>query len=111
MHDHNWVTLLPKNPDRNIIAAQFFKTGKKGAQTFRAGKCVINLHIPHEIYEGMLTQKSELEVENETADVSLISSAEFTIGFPNKTIFCRLKDLISWLKLRGRSACEVYHLI
>ncbi|KAK2460511.1 hypothetical protein APHAL10511_007474 [Amanita phalloides] len=67
MHDHNWVTLLPRNPDCNIIATQFFKTGKKGAQTFRAGKCVINLHIPNDIYEGMLTQKSKLEAKNDTA--------------------------------------------
>ena len=38
MRDHHWVILLPKNPDCNIIAAQFFKSNKKGTLVFWTGK-------------------------------------------------------------------------
>ena len=31
MCDHNWVLLVSRNLDRDVIADQFFKLAKKGA--------------------------------------------------------------------------------
>lgn len=73
MRDHNWVHLLPQKPDRDIIAKQFFKPGKKGAMVFKSGKCVVNLHIPNEIYQSMLMQKEEQE---ETVEIAAV---DFTV--------------------------------
>lgn len=97
LRDHHWVILLPKNPNRDIIAANFFKPNKKGTLIFWMGKCIINLHIPNDIYQVMLTQKeasAELEVEND--DVAIVShvAVDFTVGFPHSTmVFCELKEI------------------
>lgn len=96
MRDHHWVILLPKNPDRNVIAAQFFKPNKKGTLVFRTGKCIINLHIPNDTYQAVLTQKEAAELEAENDDVAIISpvAVDFTVGFPHgSTIFYKLKGL------------------
>lgn len=84
MRNLNWVVLAPRNPDRDIIADQFFKLGKKGTVVFKAGKCVINLHVPNELYQLMLARKdeNELEVEaaeNKAADIGMVA-ADFTVG-------------------------------
>ena len=57
MQNHNWVVLVPKNPDRNVIADLFFKRAKnlKGGWMFKGGKCIINLHVLNQIYNAMLT--------------------------------------------------------
>jgi hypothetical protein len=92
MRDHHWVILLPKNPDRNIIAAQFFKPKKKGTPVFRSGKCVINLHIPNDIYQGMLNRKDAEDAEAESDDVDTMVMVDFTVGFSHGTmIFYKLK--------------------
>jgi len=78
MRDHNWVHLLPQKPDRDIIAKQFFKPGKKGAtMVFKSGKCIINLHIPNEIYQSMLMRKEEQELNAETVEIAAV---DFTVG-------------------------------
>ncbi len=88
MHDRHWVILSPKNPDRNIIAAQFFKPNKKGTLIFRTGKCIINLHIPNDIYQAVLTQKDATELEAEDDDVAVTSpiAVDFTVCFPHGTV-------------------------
>ena len=95
LHDHHWVVLLPKNPDRDIIAAHFFKPNKKGTLVFRTGKCIVNLHIPNDIYQVMLTQKeasAELEVED---DDTIPVAVDFTVGFPHSIkIFYKLKEIL-----------------
>ena len=55
MRNNNWVRLVPRNPDRDIISDQFFKRGKKGV-AFKGGKCIINLHVPNHIYSGIIVQ-------------------------------------------------------
>jgi hypothetical protein len=65
MRNHNWVVLAPKNPDRDVIADQFFKRAKKGGLTFKGGKCIINLHVPNHIYNAMLTRKDVDAFEEE----------------------------------------------
>ena len=78
MRDHNWVHLLPQKPDRDIIAKQFFKPGKKGsAMVFKSGKCIINLHVPNEIYESMLVQKEEQELNTEKVEIAAV---DFMVG-------------------------------
>ena len=57
MRDKLWVILNPSVPDGDIIAKHFFKTGKKGRQTFKTGKIIIHFHIPNEIYEAMLEKR------------------------------------------------------
>lgn len=85
MHDHNWVLLVPRNPDRDIIANQFFKPAKKGAIVFKAGKCVINLHVPNEIYESMVTQKEEEELKKDkNVDNSETAAVDFTVSSNTK---------------------------
>ncbi|KAM6490645.1 hypothetical protein JOM56_013988 [Amanita muscaria] len=82
MRDHNWVHLLPQKPDRDIIAKQFFKPGKKGgAMVFKSGKCIINLHIPNEIYESMLMQKEEQELNSEKVETAAV---DFTLAKTTK---------------------------
>jgi hypothetical protein len=76
MRSHNWVVLAPKNPDRNIIADYFFKPGKKGAIVFKAGKCVVNLH---DLYQLMLTQKDEHELEENFGTTSR-AAVDFTVS-------------------------------
>lgn len=82
MRNNNWVALVPKNPDRDVIADQFFKRVKKGALTFKGGKCIINLHVPNNIYNAMLTQKEDDEFEKQrklrAGDHAV---ADFTVSF------------------------------
>lgn len=78
LRNQNWVVLAPRNPDRDVIADQFFKPGKKGAVVFKPGKCVINLHVPNEIYRAMLDQQ-ELASENKASDIGTVA-ADFTVS-------------------------------
>ena len=82
MHDNNWVLLMPRNPDHDIIAGQFFKPAKKGAIVFKAGKCIINLHVLNEIYELMLTRKEEEEQKEE--DNVGDTTVDFTVSSNTK---------------------------
>jgi hypothetical protein len=82
MRNHNWVALVPKNPDRDVIADIFFKRAKKGGLTFKGGKCIINLHVPNHIHNAMLTRKEAEEFEkqrNLQADDHAIA-ADFTVS-------------------------------
>lgn len=57
MCDKLWVTLAPAVPDCDVIVRYFFKTGRKGNQTFKSGKTVVHFHIPNEIYDAMLENR------------------------------------------------------
>lgn len=95
MRDHNWVMLAPRNPDRSIITAQFFKPAKKGALVFKAGRCIINLHILNNIYQAMLAHK-EVEMENDGTNSTSMAAADFTVSFATKRmIFYDMNCLIS----------------
>lgn len=63
MRNNNWVRLVPRNPDCDIISDQFFKRGKKGV-IFKTGKCIINLHVPNHIYTVVVAQKEADEVDD-----------------------------------------------
>lgn len=64
MRNNNWVRLVPRNPDRDVILDQFFKRGKRGAVVFKAGKCIINLHVPNNIYGVVVARKKAEESDN-----------------------------------------------
>jgi hypothetical protein len=82
MRNNNWVALLPKNPDRDVIADLFFKRGKKGALMFKGGKCIINLHVPNHIYNAMLTRQEDDELEKQRKlQVEDHAMADFTVSF------------------------------
>jgi hypothetical protein len=57
MRDKLWVILNPTTPDCDAIAKHFFKTGRKGNQTFKSGKTIIHFHIPNETYDDMLEKR------------------------------------------------------
>lgn len=88
MRDKFWVILKPNVPDRDVIARHFFKSGKKGVQTFKSGKTVINFHIPNEIYYAMLekrdagnelvAKKKAVVMRNDEIEQSV--AADFTVG-------------------------------
>ena len=49
--------IKPRIPDHDVIAEFFFKAGKKGTMTFKGGKTLVQLNIPHEIYIYVTAQK------------------------------------------------------
>jgi len=59
----DWVEIQPLNPDCDVISCAFFKTGKNGGITFRAGHCLINFHIPNKIYNTYLDYAEQKEKE------------------------------------------------
>jgi hypothetical protein len=61
MRDKHWVILEPRVPDSDVIAKHFYKTGKKGTQTFKSGKTIIHFHVPNEIYDAVLEKKETEE--------------------------------------------------
>jgi len=61
MRDKLWIILNPTTPDRDAIAKNFFKPGKKGVQIFKTGKTLINFHILNEVYGAMLEKKADDE--------------------------------------------------
>ena len=80
MRSSNWVPLVPRNPDRDVISDQFFKRGKKGASVFKGGKCIINLHVPNHIYSIVVPRKeadeSDIAEFEEEGKVAAIGRAE-----------------------------------
>ena len=60
MRMKEWVEIKPLNPDQDVIACQFFKSGN-GGLTFKAGHCII-LHIPNAIYNKYI-YNAEKEME------------------------------------------------
>jgi hypothetical protein len=93
MRDKLWVILEPTVPDCDAIAKHFFKTGKKGTQTFKSGKAIIHFHIPNEIYDTVLEKKETDELEKNTGmksagrkvtvrakDIEPSMAADFTVG-------------------------------
>jgi hypothetical protein len=98
MRDKLWVTLEPSVPDCDAIAKHFFKTGKKGIQTFKTGKAVVHFHVPNEIYDAVLEKKETDELEwslekntlrksagrkvtaTASKDVEPSMAADFTVG-------------------------------
>ena len=97
MRDKLWVVLEPSVPDRDVIAKHFFKTGKKGNQTFKTGKAIIHFHISNEIYDTVLENlkrvTDEWPPEKNTArkpagrkvtvrdkDIEPSMAADFTVG-------------------------------
>ena len=66
MRTKDWVEIQPVNPDRDVIARQFFKTGKNGSLTFKTGRCLIHFHIPNKIYNQYLdyAEKKDEEILN-----------------------------------------------
>src|SRR6266478_2763968 len=71
MRNNNWVRLVPRNPDRDVISDQFFKRGKKGAVVFKGGKCIINLHVPNHIYSVVVARK-----EADESDINEFEESE-----------------------------------
>ncbi|KAM6489625.1 hypothetical protein JOM56_014947 [Amanita muscaria] len=65
MRDKLWVELRPNNPDCDVIAKHFFKTGRKGMKTFKTGKTVIYFHVPNEIYDTMVEMREADELAAE----------------------------------------------
>ena len=85
MRNNNWVRLEPRNPDCDIISSQIFKQGKKGI-IFKPGKCIINLHVPNQIYSAVVAQKEADEANDhfeEEGRVAIIQhqavAADFTV--------------------------------
>ena len=120
MRDRLWVILKPNVPDRDVIARNFFKVGKKGAQTFKGGKAIIHFHVPNEIYTEMLEkrEKDELAAEKrgrkESARDEIVSSrmaADFTVGvlmhLQTISLICKILRLPL---TKGRNEPEVSHL-
>jgi len=62
MRTKEWVEIKPLNPDQDVIARQFFKSGK-GGLTFKAGHCIILFHIPNAIYNQYLDDAERKEME------------------------------------------------
>jgi hypothetical protein len=62
MRTKDWVEIKPLNPDQDVIAHQFFKSGK-GGLTFKAGRCTIFFHIPNVIYNQYLDDVERKEME------------------------------------------------
>jgi hypothetical protein len=71
MHDKNWVELMLRFPDCDIIYKHFLSgQGKKGP-TFKAGKTFVQFHVPNEIHATMLKKREAdelVEFKNEDAD-------------------------------------------
>ena len=107
MRDKLWVILNPSVPDCDVIAKHFFKTGKKGTQTFKTGKAIIHFHIPNEIYDTVLdnlkskTASGEWSREKNTGrkpvgrkvtlrvkDIEPSMAANFTVGFFINIMLC-----------------------
>ncbi len=65
MHNKLWVVIKPTTPDCDAILRHFFRTGKKGNQTFKTDKTVIHFHVPNEIYGVMLHKIADDELEAE----------------------------------------------
>ncbi|KIL64085.1 hypothetical protein M378DRAFT_11669 [Amanita muscaria Koide BX008] len=65
MRDKLWVELRPNNPDCDVIAKHFFKTGRKGMKTFKTGKTVVYFHVPNEIYDTMVEMREADELAAE----------------------------------------------
>ena len=80
MQNRNWVVLVPRNPDHNVIAEQFFKLGWKGSPTFKKRKAIINLHVLNDIYGEILTCKEAEEFKAEMVDNDGTAVVDFTVG-------------------------------
>ena len=63
MRTKDWVEIHPLNPDRDVIARQFRRTGKNGGITFKTGRCLINFHIPNKIYNQYLNYAERKDEE------------------------------------------------
>ena len=94
MRNNNWVQLVPRNPDCDVISDQFFEQGKKGV-IFKTGKCIINLHVLNYIYSAVVAQKEAGDIESfeEEGGVAVITgshAADFMVcpsqGTPNHTL-------------------------
>jgi hypothetical protein len=91
MRNNNWVRLIPRNPDCDVISDQFFKRGEKGAVVFKAGKCIVNLHVPNHVYSVLVARKkdneSDIDEFEEEGKVAIISqaAADFTVRPPSST--------------------------
>jgi hypothetical protein len=70
MCDKLWVVLKPTAPDCDVIARNFFRSGKKGTQTFKTGKTIIHFHVPNEIYNVMINRKVDEELAAEQSGVA-----------------------------------------
>ena len=57
MQDKLCVILEPSVPDHDVIVRHFFKTRKKGTQTFKSSKTIIHFHVPDEIHDVMLEKR------------------------------------------------------
>jgi hypothetical protein len=74
MRDKQWVILKPTVPDIDVIARHFFKPGKKGGQTFKSGKIIIQFHVPNEIYDEMLEKQIDDELAAEERNLRKITA-------------------------------------
>lgn len=90
MRDKHWVILDPRVPDCDIIAKHFFKSGKKGTQTFKSGKTTIHFHIPNEIYDAMLEKRET--VTNQWPPDNLNTTRK-SAGLGKVTATRRVKDI------------------
>ena len=89
MHDKNLVELILRCPDHNIIYKHFLSgQGKKGL-SFKAGKTLIQFHVPNEIHAIMLEKREAdelVEFEDEDSErarhnVTMERAAvDFTVG-------------------------------
>jgi len=84
MRDKLWVI-----PNHDVIARNFFKSGKKGTQTFKSGKIIIHFHVPNNIYNDMIEKKDDDELAAEQKDMNITArddgippsmAADFTVG-------------------------------
>jgi hypothetical protein len=50
MRTKDWVEIRPLDPDQDVVSQPFFKIGKGGATSFKSGRCIINFHIPNDVY-------------------------------------------------------------
>ena len=62
MRMKEWVEIKPLNPDQDVIACQFSKSGK-GGLTFKAGCCIILFCILNVIYNQYLYDVKRKEME------------------------------------------------
>lgn len=63
MRDKDWCEIHAKEPDRGVIAHNFYKPGKNGIPTFKTGRCLIQFHIPNNIYGEVQDWAEKLELE------------------------------------------------
>lgn len=75
LRDKDWVELIPKNPDVDVIADRFFEfKGKKArAKSFTPKKgAELSLSISYETYDDILTRLVELDDEPQVCFITIL---------------------------------------